>query len=107
MAEIQNYSVCASGVAKETPDNIVSMLLGRKNIPKDAELVIVWLGTNDWYWGSQMGTLGSRDVFTFLGGVNAAVKMIRKAEPKAVFVWLTPPLSISGACWNRACGKCL
>lgn len=89
-AQVVNYAVSASGLALGTPDNTVCVLADEKNIPVDADLVIMWHGTNDWYWGSPVGRLEDEDSGTFLGAVGEAVRRIRKAVPHAAFVWLTP-----------------
>lgn len=89
-AEVINYAVSASGLALTTPDNTASLLTDGKNIPKDADLIIMWHGTNDWYWGSPVGTLEDRNSETFLGAVGEAVRRIRAKAPDAAFIWLTP-----------------
>ena len=89
-AQVVNYAVSASGLSLAAPDNTATILADEKNIPGDADLGIMWHGTNDWYWGSPLGRLEDKDSRTFLGAVGEAVRRIRRAAPCAAFVWLTP-----------------
>ena len=89
-AKVQNYAIGGSGLTLATPDNTASILADSGNIPKDADLILVWHGTNDWYWGSPLGELTDKTSDTFLGAVGEAVHRIREGAPEAVLVWLTP-----------------
>lgn len=89
-AEIVNYAVGASGLSQTTPDSTVSLLMEHKNIHEDADIVIMWHGTNEWYWGSEIGDISDEGADTFYGAVHNAVKYIREKSPHALFVWLTP-----------------
>ncbi len=89
-AEVLNYAISGSGLSLATPENTISILREDKNIPEDADLIIMWHGTNDWYWGSTLGTPESSDSNTFYGAIKEAVERIRKKAPNAVMVWLTP-----------------
>ena len=53
-------------------------------------MILVWYGTNDWYWGSPIGELEDCGNGTFLGAVRTVVGEIRRKAPQAVFVWVTP-----------------
>lgn len=89
-AEVVNYAISASGLSLITPNNTVSILADEGNIPKDADLILMWHGSNDWYWGSPIGNLLDGASDTFLGAVGEAVRRIRRAAPEAAFVWMTP-----------------
>ena len=78
---IYNFSVGSSGLTEATPKGMLE-LLRQKPVPKDVDLVLVWHGSNDWYWGSHMGS--------FAAGIKEAVERIRRDVPEATIVWLTP-----------------
>lgn len=88
--EVINYAIGSSGLTLHTPDNTAAILADSRHIPADADLIIMWHGSNDWYWGSPIGTLKDEDSHTFLGAVGEGVRRIRQAAPNAVLVWLTP-----------------
>ena len=89
-AEIVNYAVGGSGLSYATPENAASILEQEENIPVDADLIIFWHGTNDWYWGSPLGSLEDRTSDTFYGAIRQAITRIRKRAPEAALVWCTP-----------------
>lgn len=94
---LENFAVGSSGTAEITPNSLVSILDGQKEKQKNgstegcgAELVLVWHGTNDWYWGTEIGTPGEDNPKTFYGAVKKAVTEIRRKNPDALLVWVTP-----------------
>lgn len=78
---IYNYAVSSSGVAGCTPNNLLT-ILEEQPIPADAELFLVWHGSNDWFWGSEPEV--------FRQAVADAVGKLRQAVPDAPIVWVTP-----------------
>lgn len=89
-AETVNYAAGSSGLSLATPDNAASILSNPQNIPEDADVILMWHGTNDWYWGCPVGSIQDQSAETFYGAIQTAVGCIRKAAPHAVFVWVTP-----------------
>lgn len=87
---IYNHAICASGITNTTPDNLVSLIKDDNNIHPNADLIIIWHGTNDWYWGSRIGTMGNTNENTFIGAINSVIQKLRKACPLADIVYLTP-----------------
>lgn len=95
ISNVVNCAVACSGAALCTPDSLVSVIDGCDlKQHSDAEAVILWHGTNDWYWGSPIGTLGSSDKHTFLGAMEYAVTRIKESLPKAKIVMATPLLRL-------------
>lgn len=88
--EIYNFSISSSGLSLDTPNNMVSLIKEQKNIPKDVDLILIWHGSNDWYWGTEIGNLYDNDVTTFWGGIDFVIKKLRKTVPMAKIVWITP-----------------
>lgn len=90
ISEIINLAVGSSGISRTTPNSLAGLLENEANIHKDADLIIIWHGTNDWYWGAPLGELESNNDSTFYGALKSAVNKLRKLCPKAVIVFLTP-----------------
>ncbi|WP_139902972.1 SGNH/GDSL hydrolase family protein [Clostridium thermarum] len=88
--EIYNHAIGSSGISKATPNSLVGLLDNEANIHKDADLIILWHGTNDWYWGAPLGDASSNDENTFYGAVRAVINKLRKLYPGANIVYLTP-----------------
>ncbi len=57
-------------------------MLDKNPVPEDAELFLIWHGSNDWYWGSELEA--------FSEAIEAAVDRLRAAVPTACLVWVTP-----------------
>lgn len=89
-AEVINYAISASGLSLITPDNTLTILEEDANLHEDADLIIVWHGSNEWYWGSEIGQLGNQNRETFLGAVDRAMERIHEKSPNAAVFWLTP-----------------
>lgn len=79
--KVYNFSVGSSGLTKATPNHMLG-ILNSIPVPEDAGIIMVWHGSNDWYWGSGMQE--------FEDGIEEAVKRIRLGNPKAFLIWLTP-----------------
>lgn len=95
---LENWAVGSSGTAETTPNNLISILRAQRAAQEqtgsregaDAELVLVWHGSNDWYWGTPIGSPQDDNTETFYGAVKQAVKEIRGRNKDAVLVWVTP-----------------
>lgn len=79
--EICNFSVGSSGLTRNTPGGMLEVL-ERNPVPKDADLFLVWHGSNDWYWGSPMDE--------FSASIRLAVDKLRTAAQEAALCWVTP-----------------
>lgn len=89
IAKIINHAISGSGLANITPDSTSELLTKEENIHEDVDLILLWHGTNDWYWGSEIGNLDmGKD--TYLGALDFAVNTLRKASPKANIISFTP-----------------
>lgn len=92
--KLENFAVGSSGTAEGTPDNLISILRKQREAGTsegaDGDLVLVWHGSNDWYWGTPVGDWQDDSPKTFYGAVKQAVREIRSRNRKAVLVWVTP-----------------
>lgn len=85
-----NFAVAGSGAASCTPDSVLTVLQRHGADCAGADAVILWHGTNDWYWGSPMGALQTHDPSTYLGALECAVERLRAIAPEALPVFATP-----------------
>ena len=81
LEKVYNFVVGSSGLTRKTPGGMLEVL-DKNPVPEDAELFLIWHGSNDWYWGSGMEE--------FSHGVKEAVNRLRAAAPTAELVWVTP-----------------
>ena len=88
--DILNFAVAESGASRRTPNNVLSVLDRHAAECTDADAVIVWHGTNDWYWGSPIGETESRDPDTYLGAMRLASEAIRRFAPSCGLIFATP-----------------
>jgi len=87
---VYNHAIGASGLSSTTPNNTVQLLDDPNNLHPDADIVIVWHGTNDWYWGAPLGNGASEEEDTFAGAIFSAVRKLRLVNPEVKIVWMTP-----------------
>lgn len=88
--ELCNFAVAASGTSLVTPDNLLGVLQNHADDCNNADVIILWHGTNDWYWGSPVGQLGSFNDQTYIGALEKAITTIREHAPNALLVTATP-----------------
>lgn len=88
--EIYNFAVSSSGLTAGTPDSLVKLLDCEDKLIENSDIVIIWHGTNDWYWGSELGNSDSENENCFYGAIKSVIKKIRSKSPFSKIVWLTP-----------------
>ena len=65
--------------------------LRAKIMPKEADVIVVFGGTNDYGHGdSKMGDINSTDIYTFYGALNCLINDLQNDYPKSQLVFLTP-----------------
>ncbi len=75
-----NRAVGSSGLCLNTPSSMLSQL--EKFDDRNYDVVLIWHGTNDWYWGSGMDEFSS--------SIKKAVEIIRRRNPSALIFWCGP-----------------
>ena len=78
--EYLNRAVGSSGLCLNTPCSMLSQLV--KYDDRGFDVVLVWHGSNDWYWGS-----GKEE---FLSSMDKAISIIRERNPDALILWCGP-----------------
>ncbi len=86
---IYNYAVSGSGLSLHTPNSMASIVQG-DNIPEDVQLILIWHGTNDWYWGTELGSPMDKEANTFWGAISFVLHRLRSKLPTAKIAWATP-----------------
>lgn len=67
-----------------------AMCVRYTDMPNDLDIVVVYGGTNDWYYGGAWGTVDSTDTSTFLGALNVLMSgLVQKYCGKEIF-FVTP-----------------
>lgn len=89
ITELKNFAVGSSGLTETTPNSMVGILKKQENedLGPAPDVILIWHGTNDWYWGSPLGEAGSTDAATYRGAVRWAVETLRSRYPQALIVW--------------------
>lgn len=85
--EMRNYAVGSSGLTEATPNSMVALMKrqmrdGMAACAPPPDLVLVWHGTNDWYWGSSLDDF-RRDALW-------AADTLRQWFPHALLMWCGP-----------------
>lgn len=88
--ELTNYAVGSSGCADGTPNGMVQILHRTEGKRAGADLILIWHGTNDWYWGTPLGSPDDCGEDTFWGAIHTVVNRLREENPQALLVWATP-----------------
>lgn len=89
---LENNSIGSSGLSEVTPNNMLSVLEKQKNGEegRGADMIFIWHGSNDWYWGTPIGEAEDEGGNTFYGAIRKAVTTLRRRNPEAYIVWGLP-----------------
>lgn len=93
--KVNNFGVSGTRIArKRTPSSVAKYdecFLDRVEKMGDADIVIVFGGTNDWGHGdAPIGELNSTDEFTFCGAVNSLIKKLKTKYKDKLIFFITP-----------------
>lgn len=86
---IMNYSIGSSTLSLGREDSMVR-LIDKGKIPDYVDIILIWHGTNDWYWGHPLGKLGDTTGETYYGAISYVVEKLRKVHPITKIIWVTP-----------------
>ena len=96
LAQARNYGVCGSRIARQRipsgdPDHDRDFCLRYQEMDDDADLVVVFGGTNDYGHGdAAFGTPDDCTPDTFYGALRYLSEGLIKKYPRACLVFLTP-----------------
>lgn len=95
-AEVKNYGIGGTRIAKQKNksenERWEQDFLSRvDNMDDNADIVVVFGGTNDFGHGdAKMGTMESRDEYTFYGALHGLCTSLINKYPKAEIIFMTP-----------------
>lgn len=106
-AALNNYGWNGSNVAGPHPDRLIDRYPAME---RDADLVLVLGGTNDYggynEQGTALGTIGDMTPDTFYGGLNLLMCGLRQMYPDSEIVFMTPLRRVGYMRRNKS-GYCL
>lgn len=92
----RNYGIGGTRIARQTEPSFntkfdLTFELRSTTMDKNAELIVVFGGTNDYGHGdAQLGDINSRDRYTFCGALNCLIETLKTDFPKSKLVFMTP-----------------
>lgn len=89
-ATLRNYGVCGSCVSNKGISTIEDMCVRATRMESDADLIVVFGGTNDFACGVPLGDKTDTNRSTFYGACNALVAILKERYPKAQILLATP-----------------
>lgn len=95
LAEARNYGIGGTRIARQreitNPDVDNDFNMRWDKMDPDADIIIVFGGTNDYAHGqAPLGTKEDTDVYTFYGAVHHLCYMLTKTYPDKQIVFITP-----------------
>lgn len=96
VAVCRNYGVGGTRIARQTtpsenPAYDEDFLARCARMDEDADLIVVFGGTNDFDHGdAQFGTFHDKDVYTFYGALRTLIETLLVRYPQSRLVFLTP-----------------
>lgn len=88
---IENRAMASSGLALTTPHSLACLLMQDEPfVNEEKMLILIWHGSNDWYWGTPVGCHGNGAGYTFWGALDYVFECLKERYPQADIVWLTP-----------------
>lgn len=94
IGRLRNFAVGSSGLTVHTPNSMVSVLQKQaedaKLLASSPDMILIWHGSNDWYWGSPVGNFEDGAEDSFCASVRWTVTVLRERYPSARLIWATP-----------------
>lgn len=91
LKEVRNYGISSTRIASQADDTGTSMSVRYTGMSNDADLIVVFGGTNDWGHGSALiGTNADRDTTTFYGALHTLAAGLTNKYPGKQVVFIAP-----------------
>lgn len=87
--EMINYAQNAAALTSGYPYSMYDEIM-QSDVHEDVSAVILWAGTNDWYYGVPLGDVDSRIADNFCGCLRGAMLHLSRIYPKAAIIYVTP-----------------
>lgn len=94
-AEILNYGIAGTCIAKNNHEPVIPRMdwdFNRRvpDLDENADLIVVFGGTNDFGHNSKLGELGDETEWTFYGALNILYRNLIEKFPKTKILVVTP-----------------
>ncbi len=93
--ELHDFAVGSSGLSKVTPNGMLEVM--EKQIREKLweklempDLIFIWHGSNDWFWGTPIGSFKDQEGESFFASVRLAVTTLRTQFPETPVMWAAP-----------------
>ena len=73
-----------------TNTSVASLYDRYKNIPSNQDLIVIFMGTNDYGHAAELGDKNSTDPNNFYGSLNTVIPYLQKTHPYSQIVIMTP-----------------
>lgn len=84
-----NYAQNAAALTSGYPYSVYDTVCDTP-VHEDVDLVIVWAGTNDWFYGVPLGVPDNRLCDNFCGCLRKTMLKVSKMYPRAAVIYVTP-----------------
>lgn len=84
---VRNYGFAGSAIAGNHPDRFLDRYI---SMDPNANVILVFGGTNDYGFDTPLGSFGDRHQETFYGGLNQLMCGLQQMYPSADIIFLTP-----------------
>lgn len=93
LKKVNNYGISSSCLADDSGSSAVSgirNIINHSDDNKNSDVITLCFGTNDWYYGVELGTITDTNTDTYWGAFNTAISQIRNDNPYAEIIVLSP-----------------
>lgn len=92
---VRNYGVAGASISQKSIDrfewdNIEPLISSYSRMDRDADVIVIFAGVNDWVYGRQLGDDKSVDITTFYGALNTLLTNLRSQYIGATIILVTP-----------------
>lgn len=87
--EMVNYAENAAAFSSGYPYSVYDKIMESTPL-ENVDAVIVWAGTNDWYYGVPIGNTDSRIADNFCGCLRKGMLHLSEMYPKAAIIYVSP-----------------
>lgn len=92
---VRNYGVAGASISQKSVDrfewdNIEPLISSYSRMDREADVIVIFAGVNDWVYGRQLGDDKSVDITTFYGALNTLLTNLRSQYVGATIILVTP-----------------
>lgn len=92
---VRNYGVAGASISQRSInrfswDTVEPLISSYTHMDKDADVIVIFAGVNDWVYGRQLGDSKSFDIKTFYGALNTLLTNLRNQYIESTILFVTP-----------------